>query len=40
MSGTLPTGPLEIHGVDRFTLEDGKATHGVAYFDPRPMLAG
>jgi ketosteroid isomerase-like protein len=38
MRGTLPGGPFEIHGVDRFTLRDGRAVEGFAYFDPRPML--
>jgi hypothetical protein len=40
MSGQLPDGEFEIHGADRFTLQNGKATEGVAYFDPRPMLDG
>lgn len=38
MTGTLPTGPIEISGVDRFTLKGGKSTDGAAYFDPRPMI--
>jgi ketosteroid isomerase-like protein len=40
MSGRLPNGEFEIHGADRFTLRDGKATEGVAYFDPRPLVDG
>jgi ketosteroid isomerase-like protein len=38
MTGTLPGGPVEIHGADRFTLRDGRATEGSAYFDPRPWI--
>lgn len=37
MTGTLGGRALEIHGTDRFTLRDGKATEGFAYFDPSPM---
>lgn len=40
MSGRLPGGTIEIEGVDRFTLVDGRATDGVAYFDPRPLIDG
>jgi ketosteroid isomerase-like protein len=39
-TGTLRGAPFELHGADRFTLRDGKASEGVAYFDPRPFLAG
>ena len=38
MSGRLPGGAFEIHGADRFTLRDGRAVDGIAYFDPRPLL--
>jgi hypothetical protein len=38
MSGRLPSGSFEICGADRFTLRDGRAVDGVAYFDPRPLL--
>jgi ketosteroid isomerase-like protein len=37
-TGTLPGGPIALRGADRYTLRDGKAAHGVAYFDPRPLL--
>jgi ketosteroid isomerase-like protein len=37
-TGTLPGGPIELRGADRYTLRDGKVTEGVAYFDPRPVL--
>jgi ketosteroid isomerase-like protein len=37
-TGTLPGGPIELHGADRYTLRDGKVVEGVAYFDPRPVL--
>ena len=37
-TGTLPGGPIELRGADRYTLRDGKVTEGVAYFDPRPLL--
>lgn len=37
-TGTLPGGPIELRGADRYTLWDGKVTEGVAYFDPRPVL--
>jgi hypothetical protein len=30
--------PFEIRGVDLYTLRDGKASEGVSYFDPRPLL--
>jgi SnoaL-like domain len=36
--GTLRGAPFELHGVDRFTLRDGKAIEGYSYFDPRPFL--
>jgi hypothetical protein len=38
--GTLHGSPLELRGADRYTLRDGKATKGYAYFDPRPPLDG
>jgi ketosteroid isomerase-like protein len=38
-TGTLRGAPFELHGADRYTLENGKATEGYAYFDPRPFLA-
>jgi ketosteroid isomerase-like protein len=38
MTGRLPGGEFEIHGADRFTLRDGRAVDGVAYFDPRPLI--
>ena len=38
-TGTLPGGPIELRGADRYTLKDGKVAEGVAYFDPRPLLA-
>jgi hypothetical protein len=31
---------VELHGADRFTLREGKATEGRSYFDPRPFLEG
>jgi SnoaL-like protein len=37
-TGTLHGAPLELRGADRYTLRDGKATEGHAYFDPRPFL--
>jgi hypothetical protein len=37
-TGTLHGAPLELRGADRYTLRDGKATEGQAYFDPRPFL--
>jgi ketosteroid isomerase-like protein len=37
-TGTLPGGPIELRGVDRYTLRGGKAVEGVSYFDPRPLL--
>lgn len=39
MTGQLGATPLEIRGVDRFTLKDGLIAEGVAYFDPAPFLA-
>jgi ketosteroid isomerase-like protein len=38
MTGSAQGTPFEIHGADRFTLRDGCAVEGVAYFDPRPLL--
>ena len=38
-TGTLNGAPSELRGADRYTLDDGKATEGVAYFDPRPFIA-
>lgn len=38
--GTLSGSPIEIRGVDRYTLRDGKATEGYSYFDPGPFLHG
>ena len=37
-TGTLPGGPIELRGADRYTLRDGKVAEGVACFDPRPVL--
>jgi ketosteroid isomerase-like protein len=37
-TGTLDGSPFELRGADRYTLRDGKATEGYAYFDPRPFL--
>jgi SnoaL-like domain len=37
-TGTLHGDPFELRGADRYTLRDGKATEGYAYFDPRPFL--
>jgi hypothetical protein len=37
-TGTLRGKPFELHGADRYTLRDGKACEGYAYFDPRPLL--
>jgi SnoaL-like domain len=37
-NGTLHGVPFELRGADRYTLRDGKATEGYAYFDPRPFL--
>ena len=37
-TGTLPGGPIELRGADRYTLRDGKVVEGVAYFDPRTLL--
>jgi hypothetical protein len=39
-TGTLNGTPFELRGADRYTLRDGKASEGVAYFDPRPFLEG
>jgi len=36
--GTLRGAPVELRGVDRFTLRNGKVAEGVSYFDPRPFL--
>jgi ketosteroid isomerase-like protein len=38
MTGTLPGGPIEVRGADRYNLRDGKATEGESYFDPRRLL--
>jgi ketosteroid isomerase-like protein len=38
MSGVRAGVPFEIRGVDRFTLREGRALEGVAYFDPSPLL--
>jgi SnoaL-like domain len=37
-TGTLQGAPFELRGADRYTLKDGKATEGYAYFDPRSFL--
>lgn len=37
MTGTFAGRAVEIRGADRFTLRDGRATEGFAYFDPAPM---
>jgi hypothetical protein len=37
-TGTLQGDALELRGADRYTLKDGKATEGHAYFDPRTFL--
>ncbi len=37
-TGTLNGAPFALRGADRYTLLDGKASEGVAYFDPRPFL--
>ena len=39
-TGTLHGAPLELRGADRYILEDGEATEGYAYFDPRPFVDG
>lgn len=39
MTGSVGAVPLEIRGVDRFTLRDGLVVEGVAYFDPAPLVA-
>jgi len=39
MTGQIGDRPLEVRGVDRFTLHDGLIVEGVAYFDPAPFLA-
>jgi hypothetical protein len=39
-TGTLRGSPIEIRGVDRYTLRDGKAAEGYSYFDPRQLLVG
>jgi ketosteroid isomerase-like protein len=38
MTGSVQGTAFEIHGADRFTMRDGRAAEGVAYFDPRPLL--
>jgi ketosteroid isomerase-like protein len=37
-TGTLHGAPLELRDADRYTLREGKATEGHAYFDPRLFL--
>lgn len=37
-TGTLNGSPIEVRGVDRYTLRDGKAVEGYSYFDPRPFV--
>jgi hypothetical protein len=37
-TGTVRGHAIEIRGVDRFTLRDGKGSEGYSYFDPRPLL--
>lgn len=37
-TGTLHGARFELRGADRYTLKDGKATEGHAYFDPRRFL--
>lgn len=37
-TGTLQGAKFELRGADRYTLKDGKASKGYAYFDPRPFL--
>lgn len=39
MTGRRGEAAIEIRGVDRFSLDDGRAIEGVAYFDPAPLLA-
>ena len=39
-TGTVSGAPIELRGVDRFTLRDDKASEGFSYFDPRPFLEG
>ena len=36
--GTVNGTSLEIPGVDRYVLRDGKGVVGRAYFDPRPFI--
>jgi hypothetical protein len=38
-TGTVNGVRVELRGADRYTLVDGKASEGVAYFDPRPLIA-
>jgi hypothetical protein len=38
MTGKVQGTPVEIHGADRFSLRDGRADEGIAYFDPRPLI--
>ena len=38
MTGKVQETPVKIHGSDRFSLRDGRADEGVAYFDPRPLI--
>jgi hypothetical protein len=35
-TGTLNGAPFALRGADRYTIRDGRASEGVAYFDPRP----
>jgi SnoaL-like domain len=37
-TGTLHGEPFQIRGVDIYTLQDGKGSEGISYFDPRPLL--
>jgi len=37
-TGTLHGSPIEVRGVDRYALREGKAWKGYSYFDPRPFL--
>jgi steroid delta-isomerase-like uncharacterized protein len=34
----MTAGGVKIPGADRFTLRDGRATDGAAYFDPTPLI--
>jgi ketosteroid isomerase-like protein len=37
ISATMAETPVEFSGTDRFTLRDGRAIEGVAYFDTLPL---